>query len=153
MAAFLFTFASLQNASNISCQSTWHSNSPLSARSTSAYLLTSFVKPVREKSCSLCLLFTSCATHIKQYVRICSEELVNNAKHGLHYLNVIRRCNVVKVGEIKPICLKKRMFLYFKVDSISAAFIRFKIKDFTSIPYFVWREKTLIKAISSLFMT
>ena len=104
------------------------------------FLLTSFVEPVREKSCTLRLLLASSTAHIKQDIRIYSEKFVNDAKHSLHYLNVIRRCNMVKVGEIKPICLKKRMLFHFKVDSISASFVCFKIKNLISVPYFVWRK-------------
>ena len=60
---------------------------------------------------------------------------------------------MVKVGEIKPISLKKRMFFYFKIDSISTSFVRFKIKNLTPVPYFVWRkniDKSNFKSIHDL---
>ena len=132
---FCFWMISWDNNRNVLFGS-WFFSFHLNSSEIIAFLLSSLIKPIREKSCSLCLLLTSCAAHVKQYVRICAEELVYYTKHSLHDFNIIRRRNMVKVGEIKPIGLKKRMFFYFKIDSISTSFVRFKIKNLTPVPDF-----------------
>lgn len=55
-----------------------------------AFLLTSFVKPKREKASSLSLLFARCAAQIKQNVGIRAKECFNNAKNGLPNFRIVR---------------------------------------------------------------
>ena len=103
-------------------------------------LLSSLTKPVSKQPCSLGLLFTCCTTHIKQNVRIHTKKLPDDAKNSLPYLFVIGRGNVVKVVQIKPICLKVWMIFFVEIYRISASIVCFEIKDITSIPHLVWRK-------------
>lgn len=74
-----------------------------------AFLLTSFIKPIREKSCTLSLLLTCCAAHVKQNIGIRVKESFNNTKHGLPNLLVVGRGSTAHVDKVEPICNKFRI--------------------------------------------
>ena len=94
-----------------------------------AFLLTGFVKPVREKTLSLCLLSTDCATHIKQNVRIRTKECFNNTKHRLPNLFVIGRSCASHSNKIKPICNEFWIILQREVHEILQAVISLKKRN------------------------
>ena len=117
------------------------------------FLLTCFIEPIREKSCSLRLLLASSTAHIKQNIRIYSEKFVNDAKHSLHYLDIIRRCNMIMISEVKPISFDVKEIFVFKGNGISTSLISFKEKYISSIPNFIRGEnidKSYFKTIHCL---
>lgn len=105
-----------------------------------AFLLACFIKPIREKSCTLSLLLTFCAAHIKQNVRIRTKELINHAKNCLHNFDIMMRCDLVKICKAKPIGIKNRVFHYLKIYRVSTPIVCFEIKNLPFISDFIRRE-------------
>ena len=105
-----------------------------------AFLLTGFVKPKREKACPLSLLIIYRATHIEHDVRVCTEELFNNAKDSLGNLCVTRRDLLVHIRKAEPICIKICRFFLVEADQILYVVVGYKVKVITFCPHGVVRK-------------
>jgi len=91
-----------------------------------AFLLLISVKPAKEQSCPLSLLPLVGAAHIKQNLRVKTEELFDDTDDCLCNLHITGRLCMLWVCQVEPVGRVEGVGIQFEVDGIDDVEVRLK---------------------------